>query len=73
MSYHISVDEFMDRLPEAIHLACIISWFKELPTQQVLSDYGIIHQLAHLMHIPDEPQISKEEIFEQFKKDLKLI
>jgi hypothetical protein len=65
-------EEFMDRLPEITHLACFISYLKELPTEVVLSDKGIIHELVHLIHIPDEPLVSLKEIRELFKLVLSL-
>jgi hypothetical protein len=64
--------EFVVKLPEIIHLACAIAYFKEIPTYVCLSDKGIIHELAHLLHIPDEPNIVLSEIRELFKDQMKL-
>lgn len=41
--------EFIDNLPNAIHLACVICFLKDIPTYVCLSDIGIVHELAHLM------------------------
>lgn len=68
----MSDEEFIKNLPSAIHLACIICFFKEIPTSVCLSDTGIVHELAHLIHIPDEPVASLKEIRELFKNQLKL-
>ena len=45
--------EFMEALPAALHLACVICFLKERPTYLCLSDCGVIHELVHLLHIPD--------------------
>lgn len=68
----MSDNEFMDNLPKAIHLACIVCWLKEKKSSDVLSDIGIIHQLAHLLHIPNEPLINIQNIREQFYNELNL-
>lgn len=65
-------NEFINNLPKAIHLACIVCWMKEKKASDVLSDIGIIHQLAHLLHIPDEPLVNVQKIREQFNNDLNL-
>ena len=67
---NMSDKEFMDDLSGALHLASFICWLKEIPSYNCLSDRGIIHQLIHLLHIPDEPLIDIKEIRKQFKKDL---
>lgn len=41
--------EFEEKLPQAIHLACVICFLKEIPTYLCLSDNGIIHELAHAL------------------------
>ncbi len=69
---NLSDEDFLKKLPAALHLACVICWFKESPTDVVLSDVGIIHQLAHLLHMPDEPAVKIGEIRETFKSCLHL-
>lgn len=64
--------DFVDALPAAIHLACVLCWFKELPASIVLADDGVIHQLAHLLHIPDEPLVDLQAIRRQFDEQLAL-
>lgn len=64
--------EFMNSLPEILHLACVICYLKEIPTYVCLSDEGIIHQLVHLLHIPDDPIIDLVEIRKLFENQLKL-
>ena len=46
--------KFLEKLPEAIHLACFICFIKEIPTQYCLSDVGVVHELVHLLCIPNE-------------------
>lgn len=64
--------EFRDNLPEALHLACVICYLKEINTENCLSDEGIIHQLIHLLDIPDDPIIDIKKIRQLFKEQLKL-
>lgn len=66
-------EEFMENLPSANHLANIICWFKEIPTSNCLSDKGIIHELAHLLHIKEEPAVDLKEIRKLFEEQLKLV
>lgn len=68
----LSDKEFVAALPEAIHLACAIAWFKGLSAEQVLADWGVIHGLAHILHIPEEPMIGFAKIREKFATDLRL-
>lgn len=65
-------EEFLENLHSALHLACFICWFKEIPAYDCLSDKGIIHELTHLLHIPNEPLIVLEDIRKLFKEQLKL-
>lgn len=68
----MSNEQFLQALPAALHLATFLCWFKELPASQVLADDGIIHQLVHLLHIPDEPLIDLAEIRKAFNEQLAL-
>lgn len=65
---------FLKELPAALHFAVFVCWFKELPASQVLSDEGIVHQLAHLIHLKGEPLVMARlgEIRELFNKQLQL-
>jgi hypothetical protein len=69
----MSDEEFMKEIVAAAHLACIISYFKELPHDDVTSDVGILHELIHLIHIPHEPTIDLQQIREKFKTFLQLV
>ncbi|KAA5840200.1 hypothetical protein F2A38_19410 [Pseudomonas chlororaphis] len=65
---------FLKELPGALHFAVFVCWFKELPTSQVLSDEGIVHQLAHLIHLKAEPLVMGRlgEIRDLFDQQLRL-
>ena len=62
-------EEFMKVLPEALHLACIICYLKGRGNE-VLSDKGIIHELAHLIHIPQDTNL--KEVRKMFNAQLML-
>ncbi|WDG52481.1 hypothetical protein [Pseudomonas chlororaphis] len=65
---------FLKELPAALHFAVFVCWFKELPSSIVLSDEGIVHQLAHLIQLKGEPLVMTRlgEIRELFNKQLQL-
>jgi hypothetical protein len=65
-------EEFMKQLPAATHLACVICFLKEVPTYVALCDIGIIHELVHLMHIPDGNTRSLGDIRTLFEQTLHL-
>ena len=69
----LSLQSFLARLPEVLHLACVISFLKEVPSYNTLSDEGLIHELVHLLHIPNEPLVCAEKIKKQFEEEMKLI
>lgn len=65
-------EEFMKNLIEILHFSCFISYLKGYGVEMTLSDEGIIHQLVHLLHIPDEPVINLQEIRIQFNNLIKI-
>jgi hypothetical protein len=67
----ISDSDFLKNLPEALHLACIICFLKEVPTYVCLTDKGIIHELVHLLK-DNGTTTSLQEIRELFKVTLRL-
>jgi hypothetical protein len=62
--------QFLAGLPRVLHLACVISWFKELPADDTLGDQGIVHELVHLMHSGTTTPLS--EIRASYKELLRL-
>ena len=69
---NMSDEEFLKNLPSALHTACIICFLKEIPTYVCLIDEGIIHELTHLLHIPEDCEKDLKRIRKLFKKQLKL-
>lgn len=67
-------DQFMKDLPAALHFAVFVCWVKGLSAAWVLRDDGIIHQLVHLLHLPDEPIITcqLQQIRQLFTEQLEL-
>lgn len=61
--------EFLENINDAIHLACIICFLKEVPTYVCLSDTGIVHELVHLLK-ENGTTTSIEEIRDLFKTTL---
>lgn len=59
-------------LIKALHFACIVLYLKGADAEMTVSDKAIIHQLVHLLDIPDEPLIDLAEIRELFKEVLYL-
>jgi hypothetical protein len=65
-------ESFMRNLIPALHLACFVCYLKDIPSQHCLNDKGIIHELVHLLHIPDGNTTSLGEIRSLFKTQLQL-
>lgn len=68
----LSDEEFSKNLLGALHLACIIAYLKELPTSAIMSDRGVVHLLAHQLHIPESTKNEFSEMREKFQKVLAL-
>lgn len=69
---NLSDKEFMKNLARATHLACVICFFKEIPTDACLNDTGIIHELVHLMDIKDYDKTELRNVRREFENILKL-
>lgn len=63
---------FLKALPEAIHTACVISWFKELPADATIGDRGVVHELAHILHLGETDESEILRIRALFSKLLEL-
>lgn len=61
--------DFLKNLADALHLACVICFLKEIPTYVCLSDKGIIHELVHLLK-ENGTTTEIEEIRDLFKLTL---
>lgn len=69
----MSDSEFLENIHNALHLACVICFLKEVPTSVCLTDTGIIHELVHLSGGEIDPIIDISEIRDLFKTNLKLV
>lgn len=65
-------ETFIAEIVDALHLACIICFLKEIPTYVCLTDKGIVHELVHLMK-ENGTTTSLKEIRELFETTLKLV
>lgn len=63
-------EEFLNKLPDALHLACMICFLKEVPTYICLTDKGVIHELIHLLKNQNVRKL--KEIRDLFKMTLRL-
>ncbi len=61
-------EEFCANIPKLLHFVCFICYLKEVPTSVALADYGIVHQLVHLLDddTSDDPIINLSDIREEF-------
>jgi hypothetical protein len=64
--------EFLNSLPSILHFACFVSFIKEIPSYNLLDDEGIIHELVHLLDIPECCNKNLKSIRKTFKEQLKL-
>lgn len=67
----MSDSEFLENLPDALHLACVICFLKEIPTYVCLTDKGVVHELVHLLK-GNGTTTSLEDIRDLFKNTLAL-
>lgn len=66
-------DEFFgDQLPHAMHLACFIAFVKEIPTDDMLSDRGLLHEMIHHQVFKLRPA-EKAKVRKLFKTLLELV
>ena len=69
----MSDGDFRTELVKALHFACVVCWFKELQTQWLLGDTGLIHELVHLLEgFYDGNDAQFRKIREQFAEQCKL-
>jgi len=68
----MSDEEFITNLHDALHIACIICFLKEVPTYVCLSDAGIVHELVHLLDKKYANEFRIQEARKLFELTLKL-
>lgn len=62
----MSDESFFNCLTEILHFSCLMSCFKEIPAGVVLSDEGVIHEIAHILS--GVGAVEKEVLREKFNK-----
>ena len=62
-------NDFMENLPEVLHYVCFFKWLQKDGHKETLSDKGLLHELIHLQHIPNEPLVNLFEIREKFHRE----
>lgn len=45
--------EFREKLPNIAHFACIACWINNKSKNETIGDMGIVHELIHLMCLPE--------------------
>ena len=66
----MSDHQFTINLPQAAHLACIISYIKGKGNEQTIGDKGIVHELIHMMC--EGTTTPLHEVRDQFRTMLEL-
>lgn len=69
-------EEFLKSIPQAMHFAVYVCWVKEVGTQQLLADDGLIHELVHLLLEREKPADATRrlgEIRRIFNRDCELV
>lgn len=61
---------FLINIVDALHFACYVSWIKNTPTKETLSDQGLIHQLVHLLKESTADCVNLKELRVLFNKNL---
>ncbi len=62
--------DFMNKLPKVAHFCCIVFYIERGKDREFVSDKGLLHEIIHLMHIPEEPMINLMEVREKFQLDM---
>lgn len=63
-------EDFLDRLPDALHFTCYVSWIKEVKCDEILSDTGLIHELVHLLKPSTRQYTDLKEVRKKFEEIL---
>lgn len=66
----LNEEEFFKEIPKILHLVCIISYLKEIPSYCLVADECLIHELVHCL---DETHEKDTFMFNKLKKLLKII
>ena len=71
----MSSTKFFSDIPKVLHFICVVSYIKEIPAYNLLSDEGLMHQLIHLLDdsTKDEPNVNNTMVKQQIRRDFKLL
>lgn len=64
-------EDFITNAAKVLHLTCVISYLKEIPSSVLLCDDCLIHELSHLID-GTETVLTVEEIRNLFIEQMKL-
>jgi hypothetical protein len=67
----MSDTDFLKRLPQILHFACMVAYLKNLQSEATVGDEGIIHQLVHVLTGTANHSLS--EIRQQFSSICELV
>lgn len=68
----LSDDDFKKRIAEIFHLATIICYLKEVSSDVLLNDVGLLHLFVHQLALPDDSEDEFKMLREAFKIVCKL-
>lgn len=68
---YMSDEEFFADIPKLLHFVSFVAFFKEIDTQILHSDDGLLHELIHILNGIETVE-EKENIREQFKNLMRL-
>lgn len=66
-----SDEEFFSNIPELLHFVVFVAWFKEIGTNVLLADDGLLHELIHMLNGVETVEC-KDEIREMFNNLMRL-
>ena len=61
-----SDQEFVDNAIDILHFTCYVSWLKEIDTDTLLADDGLIHELVHLLKQGTQIYVNIETLRKKF-------
>lgn len=67
----MSVEQFRLNISKVLHYSVFACYIFNIPSKDVCSDQGLLHQLIHLVDIPDEPLVQASEIQQLFATTIK--
>lgn len=69
---NFSDKEFTDNLVKILHFTVFVCYLKELKTEHVLSDKGVIHEMVHYLEMGETTELSIKQLRELFEESIRL-